>query len=625
MALNPSPLTAAITTSPLPPMVVAKRAAVIKPAVPPPAPVKPVAANPAVPPSSTPDNTASSPAGSSDQVPDDAFTSASDDLKQAMQQLKALNDPANMPPPPVQQYMPPPPVTAPYDPAQAWGSAAMVIAGLGSLLTRHSMTNAINAAAGVMSAYKQNNANEAANALATWKAQTTNALNLQKYELSEYTDALRAHADSVRDQTAAVTAIASSIKDDVMLQVIQNQGVEGAAPLLFGRAKAASAAAESSQALADYGAKEAEWSQIQKDNKRPKNPAEVPDWSSKMRVKYAEIFGRQQALAGADPTTIPGPDGYSDQEIQALVDNEMGGGGKPVFPSGKAGNFMKQHYNQIMADTILRNSQTSATQPGNLTPDSLDGLAKTYIATGSLPNLGWGKSGASLRTQIINRAFELAKQNNIPGTQFVVNAGNLKANESTLTTLQKLANAAAGFEQTTMDNIKLAQSQMKGIPTDISPLINQWVQTGQIQTGDPDVQAYAAALNTALTEYAKVMSGSTGSVAAVSDSAREEVASLLQKNAPTQVANAVFGVMEQDMQNKERDYAGQIAYVENQMAQGAPSYGYAGYQPPGGAPAAGGAAPAAPETPPVVASQPPAATPPSGSSLHYDAQGNLVP
>jgi hypothetical protein len=617
-----SPLTAALTTSPaglpapvtsatLPPpvknntnVVAVKRPGSAAP------PVKAIVTTAQPAQSQTPVQPAAPPPPDTGQVPEGFFSDTQGDLEDALAQLKALNSPANAPTPPVAQYLPPPPQTKAYNPIEAWGSAAMMIAGLGSLLTRQSMTTAISSAATVMNAYKQGDSDTAASALATWKAQTANALNLQKYELSQYTDALSAHSDDVRQVTGMVTAIASATKDEAMLNVLQSQGPAGALALATGRATAAVKAAKAGQDVSDYAKAEGTWASWIQANPPPTNPADKMDYQIKARAEYASLFGRSQALSGADPSAVPQPDGFSDQEIQALVDQQLSTGVKQTFPAGKEGRMMAEHFNQILANTLIRNASSGGTQPGQLTPDAIDGMAQVFIETGKIPNLGWGKSGAVQRSQVINRAFQLAAQQGIPFSQFVTGAADLKANESTLITLQRNANAAHGYEQTTMDNIGIAKSLMPaGVPTDLAPWLNQIVQKGEIAAGQPGVPAYAAALNAAISEYAKVMAGATGSAAAVSDSARQEAQNLLNTTATSQTADAVFKVMEQDMQNKERDYAAQIAYVQYQMGQGQPSYGYAGYQPPAG----DGTTP-----PPAQAAPPPPAAPaapaaPSGS------------
>jgi hypothetical protein len=233
MALNASPLTSALTGQggPLPMPPPAQQAQPAAPARAAAAPAAPAAG----PVTLTPKVGDSVSTGG--QVPDDYWQTAETQLQNLTDGLQKSVS-ARLPAAPVEQYTPPPPPsTTAYNPMQAWGSAAMMIAGLGSLLTRRSMTNALNAGAQVMNAYKQGDADAASSALATWKTETANALNMQKYELEKYNDIIKDHADDERAQAAALTGFMSSIKDEAALTAYRAGGLPALEQLLYGRAK----------------------------------------------------------------------------------------------------------------------------------------------------------------------------------------------------------------------------------------------------------------------------------------------------------------------------------------------------------------------------------------------------
>ena len=83
------------------------------------------------------------------------------------------------------------------------------------------------------------------------------------------------------------------------------------------------------------------------------------------------------------------------------------------------------------------------------------------------------------------------------------------------------------------------------------PLINEWVRSGQINVqGSKEVNDYVAQLKLTLNEFAKVISGQTGG-AAVSDSARNEVAGLLGKGQNIDTVQSLYNnVVVPDLANR---------------------------------------------------------------------------
>lgn len=71
---------------------------------------------------------------------------------------------------------------APTDPKQVWASAAMVLAGLGSLLTRQPLTTAMNAAAGAIQAFHKGDQEAANAALQQWKSAQDTYLKIANFQ-----------------------------------------------------------------------------------------------------------------------------------------------------------------------------------------------------------------------------------------------------------------------------------------------------------------------------------------------------------------------------------------------------------------------------------------------------------
>lgn len=139
----------------------------------------------------------------------------------------------------------PPPTVKSTDPKQAWGSSAMWLAGLASLMTRTPLTTAMNSAAAVLTAYHKGDQEAANQAYQSWKVASDNAIKAFDFEQSAYKEALgdlehrtefkerqsdsQAAADrrqsssesaaAERARVAQLNAVGKSLQDTFMAQV----------------------------------------------------------------------------------------------------------------------------------------------------------------------------------------------------------------------------------------------------------------------------------------------------------------------------------------------------------------------------------------------------------------------
>lgn len=136
---------------------------------------------------------------------------------------KGLMNPPKYDPPP------PPEAKAPQDPLKVWGSTAMMLAAVGSLFTRTPLTTAMNAAAGVVDAYRKGDQDMANYEFTKWKIANDNYQNAFKYQQDYYKMAMGeiSHEEDIEqkftedekaDLKAGVDAIAHAFNDEVMLQ-----------------------------------------------------------------------------------------------------------------------------------------------------------------------------------------------------------------------------------------------------------------------------------------------------------------------------------------------------------------------------------------------------------------------
>ncbi|HEY4355956.1 MAG TPA: hypothetical protein VGN16_09430 [Acidobacteriaceae bacterium] len=131
--------------------------------------------------------------------------------------------------------VPGPPEPKHTDPSQVWGSAAMVLAAAGSMLSRQHLTTAMNAMAGVMKAAKANDMEQAQQDFERWKASSELAIKQQNFQMEAYKAALaKANTDS-RTAIAEFTAYAHAFGDNTAVELGKQRNTQALERLMIDR------------------------------------------------------------------------------------------------------------------------------------------------------------------------------------------------------------------------------------------------------------------------------------------------------------------------------------------------------------------------------------------------------
>ena len=202
---------------------------------------------------------------------------------------------------------------------------------------------------------------------------------------------------------------------------------------------------------------------------------------------------------------------------------------------------------------------------GTLTPESITNAAARYNIDGTLPPLGMGAKGATMRSQILNEAAVQAKNSGVsPEDQRIAQIGNA-ANKSSLTQLSKSEAMVGAFEKNFNRNADLALKQSTVVDSTGVPIVNSWINAGKRSvTGDPKLSAYDAAIKATVNEYAKIISGSMGNTATALGEIKKVNDLLAAAQTPEQVA-AVIGMMKQETQNRMTGFKEQKAELTSGM------------------------------------------------------------
>jgi hypothetical protein len=232
----------------------------------------------------------------------------------------------------------------------------------------------------------------------------------------------------------------------------------------------------------------------------------------------------------------------------------------------KAQEAEESRKERLQAAMLMANSRAGYApggggSPMGLSSEAIDQAAKMYLTTGQLPPMGMGVAGARLKSLIANRAAEMSKDADLAS-----NKANYSANRHSLESSQKQADQIDAFEGTALKNLDLAVSSARKIVDTGSPLFNApFRKVQQNLSGSPEMAAFTAARQAAISEVSKVLSGSMGN-GSVSDSARHEASALMSPDASMAQIESAVSILKQDMANRKASTHGQIDTIRGRIS-----------------------------------------------------------
>jgi|SRR5882672_234414 len=195
--------------------------------------------------------------------------------------------------------------------------------------------------------------------------------------------------------------------------------------------------------------------------------------------------------------------------------------------------------------------------------DALDIAANQLLIDGKLPS-GFTRNSANVGA-IYNRAAELAKAKGQTGEAAMLNAKSVKADSTSLTNLTKQSDMVKAFESTALKNLDMLVAQSDKIPRTAFPILNKAIMTGRIETGDPEVAKYYAMVRPFVDEYAKILSGSTGSAGA-SDTSRREAAGIISPYFSPEQIKELAPFIHKEMDNRTDSLNEQRDIIKSRMS-----------------------------------------------------------
>ena len=435
-------------------------------------PVGPAAAPSTTPAATTPPGAPAQPTGN--QVPDDFFPTSASDLSGIAGSFQPASTDSDFP----TQFTPPPqPQDQQFNAVHSWGSAAMMIALIGSAFTKQPMTSALNAGAQVMSAFKQNvdqSNTEAYNAWQTnlktsygiWKANAANAVQNHRYEMTYLEKIMSDNTTNDKDKLTRIMEFARATKNYGLMQIGATQGLPGAE---------------------DYM------------NKYATLGANLASASGDVDDLYNFNVPQDIGTAGGFPTSAgatSAPSLPTDPNTPAGMTPVPGGGYVPDLPDNspiamaELRAYLKNPFVEEIPSYVLNGFDK------RFVPDM-----NTYKGA---PDRNIWNSGVANFTKAygLDPVAMSSRRSLVAGINGSIDKLTAQANQ---------ANASDASFNNAWTHVQQDLFTKGAPPDNLGPFINDYIQNGKVNSGDPNTVEYATAIGTMAEEYAKIISGSTGS------------------------------------------------------------------------------------------------------------------
>ena len=404
----------------------------------------------------------------------------------------------------------PPPQPKETSPVEVWGSSAMMVAGLGGLLTRRPLINSLNAMGGVINAYRQADQTAAQKAYDEWKVNTENAVKMAQFSIDAYKTALsKIETDKKTAQSDFLTT-AKALGDENAAYVATHYGIDAAIRYVD---------AQQTQLLR----------MMESGNKMEQmKPALDAQVAAAVAIKNLQAL-RKSGRATPEQLAAATQDVKDKIEIAQVYGKASAAG---------VGGYIS-------------------------TPDDARSAA-AEVATGMPLNQvvpGYGKQAVAMRQQARSDALKLIKEQN-PGMtdeQAGVELANRsiafqsgKASERQLTTM--LGATKQATEQLDY-NVKKAKEEMKKLPSsNISPIVNAIARGEEKWSGDPAYSTLFYYMHASAVESARILSGGQSSAAQLHQGAMEEAQQWANINMTPDSFNAVGDAMVAEGKQRTKNY-----------------------------------------------------------------------
>lgn len=456
---------------------------------------------------------------------------------------------------PVELTKPPP--QPQNDPLRGFASFGALFANIASAFTGRPMINSMNAMAGAINAVKSGDWARYQDEYKKWKDNTELAIQNHKLQAEDMRLAMEKMQSDAATGTAMAHAAAARYEDKIASALLIDGHLDKMASLQLERERVGIEAQNAAIGAQRWHAELMEkmplliaGTDVDKANQalqaaaKTRDPVKVAAAQQALDAAQANFYDTRAKMASLGRAPQPGTPAADNAAMQADIKKEH-----PDWTPG-----------QIALEAEKRKKNVGGS---NLTPQALDDAAMYYAKTHQMPATGLG--GQAEKDAVANRAAEIMKAAGEEPAAWAANVAAFKAGTGSLNSLTKMADSAKAYENSAKAELDYVASLAKELklpePLDSTALTNM-VRSGAAKLGDPKAAQFQSALISALDEYAKVLSGGTGSAAASTDSARLQALSLLHPGSTSEQIPALIETLKQGMKYKIEYYDDQIDQIQ---------------------------------------------------------------
>lgn len=415
------------------------------------------------------------------------------------------------------------------DPIEAFGSFGSVFGILASAFTHAPMENALNASAAAMNAIKENDSKSYDRAQKAWEDNLKMTMDRHAIQHEAYQDATALLSTNMQAAQTKLAVLAARFGDkqvQTLLDAGMNKEVE---ELLQGRQRNALALQEAMPGIIENNARISRLFALGYDTKNPQS-----EKSQQAFQQYQKEIAAQKAAERGGFPTLAREQAVAVKQRAERLKADAEAKGEPITDD--------QAFTKAMHETKLESSVSNA----ELSNDAVQMMAEQYLHGDKsvMQNLGRGAQGSA---NVVRVREEIAKQMKAQGITGADAAIRMAEFSGAMAAERSLGTRTANvemFSNEALNMIDVAQEQSHKIKrTDFVPA-NKALQAWERGTGDPEIRAFGAAINSLVNTYAKAIAGGQQATVSDKDHAREIVTS-----ADTQEQfDAVMNVIKKELQ-----------------------------------------------------------------------------
>jgi len=207
----------------------------------------------------------------------------------------------------------------------------------------------------------------------------------------------------------------------------------------------------------------------------------------------------------------------------------------------------------------------TGTASGGIDPGVIDREADRYNATGNVqtPKGLRGPMAMGFVQQVMNRAQEKLNGTTAPAKPLASASADYRADTATQSKLQQQASTTNAREDTALKNLDVFLGTAQKVTDTGSPALNKPMRWLDENMGDPNIAAFRAARQTAVSEISQVLNNSGSQM---TDSMRHEINDLIGPNATGAQVTEAAKILKQDMMNRRAANQHQIDVTRERIA-----------------------------------------------------------